>query len=267
MSGKGPQREKTLKVLVIGATGRVGSEVVKALLQRGAGVRAFSRKQPKPGAFSDAVEVALSNLNDPVSVAAEAMKGADKLFLLIGREGVPVELTQAVTAYGLAKRAGLKHVTFVSVFKADQFIEVPHFANTSMPSRKQPGAQRFDRGHRGSKPVRCAGEFFHLTSVDRFDQRITYRKWRYKVPAPTPACFAISSRLAAAPWRVKAPFATSRIRSRLRRASFAAFAWQVGIVSSSFSKFPATGDYLRLSTYSQTVSDLIGAAAFRQFRL
>jgi hypothetical protein len=65
----------------------------------------------------------------------------------------------------------------------------------------------------------------------------------------------------------KSPFATSRIRSRLRRASFAAFAWQVGIVSSSFSKFPATGDYLRLSTYSQTVSDLIGAAAFRQFKL
>jgi uncharacterized protein YbjT (DUF2867 family) len=57
------------------------------------------------------------------------MKGTDKLFLLIGREGVPVELTQAVTAYGLAKKSGLKHVTFVSVFKADQFLEVPHFAN------------------------------------------------------------------------------------------------------------------------------------------
>jgi uncharacterized protein YbjT (DUF2867 family) len=44
-----------MKVLVIGATGRVGSEVVKALLQRGAGVRAFTRKQRKPGAFPDAV--------------------------------------------------------------------------------------------------------------------------------------------------------------------------------------------------------------------
>jgi uncharacterized protein YbjT (DUF2867 family) len=106
----------------------VGSEVVKALLQRGAGVRAFTRKRPKPGAFPDAVEVALGDLSDPVSVA-QVMKGADKLFLLIGREGVPVELTQAVTAYGLAKKAGLKHVTFVSVFKADQFLEVPHFAN------------------------------------------------------------------------------------------------------------------------------------------
>jgi len=117
-----------MKVLVIGATGRVGTEVVKALLLRGAGVRAFTRKQPRPGTFPDAVEIALGDLNDPVSIA-EAMKGVDKLFLLIGREGVPVELTQAVTAYGLAKKAGLKHVTFVSVFKADQFLEVPHFAN------------------------------------------------------------------------------------------------------------------------------------------
>jgi uncharacterized protein YbjT (DUF2867 family) len=117
-----------MKVLVIGATGRVGTEVVKALLLRGAGVRAFTRKQPRPGTFPDAIEIALGDLNDPLSIA-EAMKDVDKLFLLIGREGVPVELTQAVTAYGLAKKAGLKHVTFVSVFKADQFLEVPHFAN------------------------------------------------------------------------------------------------------------------------------------------
>jgi uncharacterized protein YbjT (DUF2867 family) len=117
-----------MKVLVTGATGRVGNEVVKALLERGAGVRIFTRKQPQAGLFPDAVEVAIGDLGDPVSVA-EAMKGADKLFLLIGREGVPVELTHAVTAYGLAKKAGLKHVTFVSVYKADQFLEVPHFAN------------------------------------------------------------------------------------------------------------------------------------------
>ena len=102
-SGTGPHTEKRMKVLVIGATGRVGTEVVKAILPRGASVRAFTRKQPKPGEFPDAVEMALGDLSDPVSVA-EAMKGVDKLFLQIGREGVPVELTQAVTAYGLPRR-------------------------------------------------------------------------------------------------------------------------------------------------------------------
>jgi uncharacterized protein YbjT (DUF2867 family) len=119
-----------MKVLVTGATGTVGGELVKALqLQRGAGVwaevRALTRKQPKPGTFPSAVEIALGDLGDPVSVA-EALKGTDKLFQLIGN--VPDELTQALTAYGLAKKAGLKHVTYLSVFKADQFLEVPHFA-------------------------------------------------------------------------------------------------------------------------------------------
>jgi uncharacterized protein YbjT (DUF2867 family) len=127
-SGTESHTEKTMKVFVVGATGRVGTEVVKALLLRGAGVRAFTRKQPTPGAVPDAVEIALGDLSDPVSVA-EAMRGVDKLFLLIGSESVPVELTQALIAYGMAKKAGLKHVTYVSVYKADQFIEVPHFAN------------------------------------------------------------------------------------------------------------------------------------------
>jgi uncharacterized protein YbjT (DUF2867 family) len=114
-----------MKVLVTGATGTVGSEVVKALLQRGTEVRALTRKPPKPGTFPGAVDIALGDLTDPVSVA-EAMKRADELFLLIGN--VADELTQALTAYGLAKKAGLKHVTYLSVFNADQFLEVPHFA-------------------------------------------------------------------------------------------------------------------------------------------
>ena len=114
-----------MKVLVTGATGTVGTKVVKALLQRGADVRAFTRERPKPSTFPGAVEIALGDLRDPVSVA-EAIKGVDELLLLIGN--VSDEFTQALTAYGLAKKAGLKDVTYLSVFKADQFLEVPHFA-------------------------------------------------------------------------------------------------------------------------------------------
>jgi uncharacterized protein YbjT (DUF2867 family) len=82
-SGRWPRREKTMKVLVTGATGRVGSEVVKSLLQRGVDVRALTRKQPKPGTFPGAVEIALGDLSDPVSIA-EALRSVDKLFLLPG---------------------------------------------------------------------------------------------------------------------------------------------------------------------------------------
>jgi len=48
-SDQGLRRKKTIKVLVTGATGEVGSEVVKAFLQGGADVRAFTRKPRKPG--------------------------------------------------------------------------------------------------------------------------------------------------------------------------------------------------------------------------
>ena len=104
-----------MKVLVTGATGEVGSELVQELLQRGVGVRALTRRQRTPDTFPEAVEMAVGDLSDPVSIG-EAIKGVDKLFLLIGAENVPVELTQALTAYGLAKKAGLKHVTYASIY-------------------------------------------------------------------------------------------------------------------------------------------------------
>jgi len=115
-----------MKVLVTGGTGNVGSIVVKQLLQRGAEVRILARKQPEPSKTPAGVEIAIGDLLDPVSVE-KAMQGVDKLFLL--NAVVTDELTQALIAYGIAKKVGLKHVTYLSVFKVDQFRDVPHFAS------------------------------------------------------------------------------------------------------------------------------------------
>lgn len=115
-----------MKILVTGGTGTVGSAVVGELLKRGAQVRVLTRKQPQPGKLPAGAEAAIGDLLDPVSVE-QAMQGVDKLFLLNAVS--PDELTQALIAYGLARRGGLKHVTYLSVFKADQFRDVPHFAS------------------------------------------------------------------------------------------------------------------------------------------
>ena len=115
-----------MKVLVTGGTGNVAGEVVKELLKRGAEVRILARKEPAAGRLPAGVEVAIGDLLDPVSVET-AMHGVDKLFLL--NAVVTDELTQALIAYGVAKRVGLKHVTYLSVFKVDQFRDVPHFAS------------------------------------------------------------------------------------------------------------------------------------------
>jgi len=115
-----------MKILVTGATGNVGGKVVKELLKRGALVRVLARKQPEDAKLSADVEVAVGDLLDPVSVE-QAMQGVDKLFLLNGVASD--ELTQALIAYGIAKRVGLKHITYLSVFKVEQFRDVPHFAS------------------------------------------------------------------------------------------------------------------------------------------
>lgn len=114
-----------MKILVTGATGNVGGEVVKDLIKRGAEVRALARK-PESSNFPKSVEVAPGDLTDPQSIR-QAMKGIDKLFLL--NAVVADELTQALITYGVAKRAGIKHVTYVSVYKAERFRDVPHFAS------------------------------------------------------------------------------------------------------------------------------------------
>ena len=42
--------------------------------------------------------------------------------------------------------------------------------------QQQPGAQGLDREHHCGEAARCRGQLFHLTPVDRFDQRIPRRK-------------------------------------------------------------------------------------------
>jgi len=115
-----------MKILVTGGTGNVGSLVVKELVKRGADVRVLCRKQPGVGTLPAGVDVAIGDLLDPVSVE-RSMQAVDKLFLL--NAPVADELTQALIAYGIAKRIGLKHVTYLSVFKVEQFRDVPHFAS------------------------------------------------------------------------------------------------------------------------------------------
>ena len=68
-----------MKILVIGATGTVGSAGVGQLQQRGAEVRVLTRKQRTAVQFPSSVDVAVGDLLDPDSVR-EALQGVEKLF-------------------------------------------------------------------------------------------------------------------------------------------------------------------------------------------
>jgi uncharacterized protein YbjT (DUF2867 family) len=113
-----------MKVLAIGGAGNVGSEVVKELLRRNVQVDVFVRKQD--ARIPEGARAVVGDLLDPVSVE-KALDGADKLYLL--NAVTPDELTQGLIAYDLAKKLRLKQVVYHSVFRADRFKDVPHFAS------------------------------------------------------------------------------------------------------------------------------------------
>ena len=115
-----------MKILVTGGTGKVGSEVIKELVKRSVSVRALVRKQEASTTLPEGVEVFLGDLLDPVAVR-KALDGVDKLYLL--NAVVPVELTQGLIAFDLAKNLRLKQIVYHSVFKVVEFKDVPHFAS------------------------------------------------------------------------------------------------------------------------------------------
>jgi uncharacterized protein YbjT (DUF2867 family) len=113
-----------MTILVTGSTGRVGTEVLKELGKRKVKIRALVRKPDAK--LPKGIEAFVGDLLDPVSVE-KAMEGMETLYLLNAVS--PDELTQGLIAYGLAKKKKLKHVVYHSVFKVDDFKDVPHFAS------------------------------------------------------------------------------------------------------------------------------------------
>jgi uncharacterized protein YbjT (DUF2867 family) len=113
-----------MKVLAIGGAGHVGSQVVKELLKRKAEVDVVVRKEGTK--VSEGATAVVGDLLDPVFLE-KALDGIDKLYLL--NAVTPDELTQALIAYDLAKKAKLKHIVYHSVFRVDHFKDVPHFAS------------------------------------------------------------------------------------------------------------------------------------------
>jgi uncharacterized protein YbjT (DUF2867 family) len=113
-----------MTILVTGATGNIGRNVVEQLAKRGASVRALVR-DPSKAKFPDGVEVVQGDLLDVDSLRS-AMKGVSPLFLLNGV--VADEYTQALIALNVAREAGIDRFVYLSVIHSDRYVNVPHFA-------------------------------------------------------------------------------------------------------------------------------------------
>lgn len=120
-----------MTILVTGATGRVGSQVVEQLLKRGADVRVLVR-DPATADFPAHVDVVQGEMLN-IDSLRRAFTGVSTFFLL--NAVAPDEFTQALLALNIAREAGVERVVYLSVLHADRFVNVPHFAVKSGAER------------------------------------------------------------------------------------------------------------------------------------
>lgn len=113
-----------MTILVTGATGNIGSQVVQHLVERGADVRALVR-DPSKARFPAGVDVVKGDFLDVDSLRT-AFDGVSTLFLL--NAVVPDEFTQALIALNVARAAGIERIVYLSVIHPDIYVNVPHFA-------------------------------------------------------------------------------------------------------------------------------------------
>ena len=113
-----------MTILVTGATGTVGRQVIEQLVKRGADVRALVR-DPAKANLPSGVAIAQGDLLD-VDATRGAFAGVSTLFLL--NAVVPDEFTQALIALNLAREAGIERIVYLSVIHSDAYVNVPHFA-------------------------------------------------------------------------------------------------------------------------------------------
>lgn len=100
---------KLMTYLITGATGEIGSRLVKQLLQSNIRPRIFVRDLPKARSlYGDSVDITTGDLGDPAALRA-AFAGVDVLFLLnsgpelIRRDAVAAQVAKSVGVQRLVK--------------------------------------------------------------------------------------------------------------------------------------------------------------------
>ncbi|WP_147805210.1 SDR family oxidoreductase [Alkalicoccus halolimnae] len=109
-----------MKILVTGATGRLGSKVVKALMERvPVNELAVSVRNPEKAAAlqAEGVEVRHGNFDQPESLDI-AFAGIDRLLIISTDSENELKARQHINAVDAAKRAGVPYIAYTSMANA-----------------------------------------------------------------------------------------------------------------------------------------------------
>ena len=100
-----------MMILVTGATGNIGSELVPQLLTKGAAVRVISRDPGKAARLDSRVERVIGDLHQP-SVIEQALNGVDRVFMVSILFDKNHEADRLLI--DSATRAGVRHIVKIS---------------------------------------------------------------------------------------------------------------------------------------------------------
>jgi uncharacterized protein YbjT (DUF2867 family) len=137
----------TLPVLVVGASGSLGSKVVDELLGRGKNVRALVRPASDASRLeSRGLEIARGDMLDVDSLVA-AMNGADAVITTAagytrgGKNADDIDTVGNANLAEAAHRNGIRRFVLTSILTSDRTPDVPHFWHKKLAEDKleQPG--------------------------------------------------------------------------------------------------------------------------------
>lgn len=111
-------------ILIVGATGTVGSELLRQLSGRGHRVRALVRDQAKAEHIASLAEPVTGDLMKPETLE-RAFAGAGRVFILA--PPMPEIETLERNAFGAAIAAGARRIVYQSNYGAAEFDKDPHF--------------------------------------------------------------------------------------------------------------------------------------------
>lgn len=107
-----------MTILVSGATGNIGGEVIRHLLERNAAIRALVRDRAKAATLeAQGVELVQGDFNQPETLEA-ALRGTDAAFLVMSNDPQQVQLE--CSFIDAAKRAGVGHIVRLSVLRSGE---------------------------------------------------------------------------------------------------------------------------------------------------
>ena len=115
-----------MKVLVLGGTGTVGSQVVRELLSRNVEVKVLTRSVESAAKLPQNVQPEIGNLLEPKTIR-RVFQDVDGVFLLNAVS--PTETHEGLMAVNGARMAGAKRIVYLSVPHLEAAPHLPHFGS------------------------------------------------------------------------------------------------------------------------------------------